>query len=51
MKKKKVRCPNCGSYNVKILRLPVGDEEFIGCEDCGKISVLIKVKVDEKENN
>ena len=48
-----MKCPRCGSTKVKILHLPVDEEEFLKCEECGYITVLTKIKIseeDEKEN-
>jgi len=45
----KNKCPNCGSEDVKILSLPLGDDEdFIYCNLCKKINVITKVKVNIK---
>jgi len=43
----KPKCPSCGSENIKIMRLPIGDEEYIYCNDCKKVNVITKVKINE----
>lgn len=45
------RCPKCNSTDVKVLKLPLKeDEEFIYCNSCKQITVITKVKIDEKED-
>lgn len=43
------RCPKCNSENVRKMVLPYGDEEYLYCFDCKKVSVITKVKIDEEE--
>ena len=48
---KKLQCPECGSYDTKIMILPYGDEEYIYCNGCKKLSVITKVKLDAKKDS
>jgi len=49
MTEEKTRCPDCGSTNTKKKYLPYGDEEYIFCEDCKRLSTIIRVKIDAKK--
>jgi len=49
--KAKPKCPKCKSEDVKVLSLPLGDEEeFIYCNKCKQVSVITKVKVSDKQD-
>jgi transcription elongation factor Elf1 len=40
------KCPDCGSTDVKVLTLPLNEEEeFIYCNTCKKVNVVTKVKI------
>jgi len=51
-KQTKVKCPNCGSEDTKPYSLPMSrdDEEFIYCNNCKKVTIVLKVKIDESKD-
>ena len=50
---KKPICPYCESSDVKIMSLPLeedDEDEYIYCNNCERVSVITKVDVDVKQD-
>jgi len=47
-KQPKPKCPDCGSADVKVMKLPLEDDEYIYCNKCKNVNIITKVDVDVK---